>query len=45
MKHNNNESILIEKYPTDIINNVNIRQVAPYYYKSETPTPTTEVEW
>ena len=39
VKHNNNGSILIEKSPTDI-KNVNIRQVAPYYY-SETPNTTT----
>ena len=37
MKHNNNESILIEKEPTKI-KNVNVRRVAPYNRKPETPT-------
>ena len=37
MKHNNNGSILIEKAPTKL-KNVNVRRVAPYNRKTETPT-------
>ena len=40
MKHNNNGSILIEKAPTKI-KNVNMRLVAPYNRKTETPTQQT----
>ena len=43
MKHNNNGSIIIGKAPT-YIKNVNVRPVAPYYYKLETPNLTTEVD-
>ena len=37
MKHNNNGSVLIEKAPTKV-KNVNVQRVAPYHYKTETPT-------
>ena len=39
VKDNKNGSILIEKARTDIAN-VNVRQVASYYYRSETPDTT-----
>ena len=37
MKHNKNGSILIEKAPTKI-KNINVRHVASYNRKPETPT-------
>ena len=37
MKHNNNGSTLIEQAPTKI-KNVNVRRVAPYNRRTETPS-------
>ena len=39
IRHNNTGSILIEKSPTNI-KNINVRRVAPYYCKTETPNAT-----